>query len=233
MSWRLPHRTRERDGGSQVSSSCRTSEYRPHCGHGIVALATAAVELGWVHRTVPETRVGIDAPCGFIKALVRLGPGAMSAGWDRGRSMVRVDARCLGGRALVRHGHRRHRIWRSLLLLCRRRRSRSRHFRRTIEALKDFGMEVLDASNAKYAVVHPELRDIAGVYGTDHHQHTEAPRIDPIDTYMFAVRELDRSPTGSGTGGRISPAACPQAARHRRRDCERIHHRLDLRWLAS
>ena len=45
-------------------------DYSPHCGHGIVALATAAVELGWVDRTVPETRVGIDAPCGFIEAFV-------------------------------------------------------------------------------------------------------------------------------------------------------------------
>ena len=42
--------------------------YSDHCGHGVIALATAAVELGWVARTEPETRVGIDAPCGFIEA---------------------------------------------------------------------------------------------------------------------------------------------------------------------
>ncbi len=44
--------------------------YSPHCGHGVIALATAAVELGWVERTSPETRIGIDAPCGFIEAFV-------------------------------------------------------------------------------------------------------------------------------------------------------------------
>ena len=45
-------------------------DYSPHCGHGVIALATAAVELGWVDRAIPETRVGIDAPCGFIEAFV-------------------------------------------------------------------------------------------------------------------------------------------------------------------
>ena len=44
--------------------------YSDHCGHGVIALSTAAVELGWVQRTLPETRVGIDAPCGFIEAFV-------------------------------------------------------------------------------------------------------------------------------------------------------------------
>ncbi|TCK96955.1 LOW QUALITY PROTEIN: trans-L-3-hydroxyproline dehydratase [Paraburkholderia sp. BL9I2N2] len=45
--------------------------YSDHCGHGVIALSTAAVELGWVQRQVPETRVGIDAPCGFIEAFVQ------------------------------------------------------------------------------------------------------------------------------------------------------------------
>ena len=45
--------------------------YSDHCGHGVIALATAAVELGWVQRTESETRVGIDAPCGFIEAFVQ------------------------------------------------------------------------------------------------------------------------------------------------------------------
>ena len=36
--------------------------YSPHCGHGIIALATAAVELGWVERTSPETRSASTLP---------------------------------------------------------------------------------------------------------------------------------------------------------------------------
>ena len=179
-------------------------DYSPHCGHGIVALATAAVELGWVHRTVPETRVGIDAPCGFIEAFVA---------WD-GRDVggvrfvnvpsfvwmldASVDTPSFGtisgdiayGGAFyfyvdgIAHNLDIHDM--------------------RIEALKDFGMEVRDAANAKYAVVHPELADIVGVYGTiisgtpTHAGSTQS------NACIFADRELDRSPTGSGTAGRIA-----------------------------
>ena len=42
--------------------------YSDMCGHGIIALATVAVAQGLVKTTTPETRVGIDAPAGFIEA---------------------------------------------------------------------------------------------------------------------------------------------------------------------
>ena len=44
--------------------------YSDHCGHRVIALSTAAVEFGWVTQ-IPETRSGIDAPCGFIEAFVQ------------------------------------------------------------------------------------------------------------------------------------------------------------------
>ncbi|MDH5598030.1 MAG: proline racemase family protein, partial [Cyclobacteriaceae bacterium] len=34
------------------------------CGHAVIALARLAVEMGWVEKTLPETRVTLDAPCG-------------------------------------------------------------------------------------------------------------------------------------------------------------------------
>jgi proline racemase len=38
---------------------------------GVIALATVAVALGWVERSEPETRVGIDLPSGFVEAFVQ------------------------------------------------------------------------------------------------------------------------------------------------------------------
>jgi len=179
-------------------------DYSPHCGHGIVALATAAVELGWVDRTTPETRVGIDAPCGFIEAFVA---------WD-GRDVggvrfinvpsfvwmfdASVDTPSFGivtgdiayGGAFyfyvdgAAHDVDIHDI--------------------RVEALKDFGMEVLDAANAKYQVVHPELAEIAGVYGTIVTCAPTHPGSTQSNACIFADRELDRSPTGSGTAGRVA-----------------------------
>ena len=58
--------------------------------------------------------------------------------------------------------------------------------------------------NAKYPVVHPEQPDIKGVYGTiisglpRHSGSTQA------NACVYADRELDRSPTGSGTAGRTA-----------------------------
>ena len=51
--------------------------YSTMCGHGVIALAAAAVGLGWVRATEPETRVGLDTPAGFVEAFVE---------WDGART---------------------------------------------------------------------------------------------------------------------------------------------------
>jgi trans-L-3-hydroxyproline dehydratase len=53
-------------------------------------------------------------------------------------------------------------------------------------------------------VVHPELADIAGVYGTIITSTPMHPGSTQSNACIFADRELDRSPTGSGTAGRIA-----------------------------
>jgi trans-L-3-hydroxyproline dehydratase len=179
-------------------------DYSPHCGHGVIALATAAVELGWVERKSPETRVGIDAPCGFIEAFVEWSGNETGSVrfvnvpsfiWQED---VTVDTKSYGkvtgdiayGGAFYfytdgeTHG-----------LTIRE---------ADAERLKDFGMEVKDALNRMLTVVHPEFPEIRGVYGTvisgppRHSDSTQA------NACVYADRELDRSPTGSGTAGRVA-----------------------------
>jgi trans-L-3-hydroxyproline dehydratase len=179
-------------------------DYSPHCGHGIIALATIAVELGWVERTSPETRIGIDAPCGFIEAFVRW-DGTNVAGvrfvnvpsfiW---KQEVTVDTPTFGtvtgdiayGGAFYFYTDG------SPFDLTIREEDASR--------LKDFGMEVKDAANAKFDIVHPEEPEIKGLYGTiiaGPARHTESTQ---ANACIYADRELDRSPTGSGTAGRTA-----------------------------
>ena len=38
--------------------------YSPHCGHGVIALATAAVELGWIERKTRKRRSASTRPAG-------------------------------------------------------------------------------------------------------------------------------------------------------------------------
>src|SRR5437763_2929045 len=44
--------------------------YSTMCGHGVIALAAAAVATGMVPAATPETRVGLDTPAGFVEAFV-------------------------------------------------------------------------------------------------------------------------------------------------------------------
>ncbi|MCB6183081.1 proline racemase family protein [Leeia sp. TBRC 13508] len=178
--------------------------YSDHCGHGVIALSTAAVQLGWVNRTQPSTKVGIDAPCGFIEATVEWDGqkvGAVSFKnvpsfiWQRD---VTVDTPSFGqvtgdiafGGAFYFY------VDGSPFGLEIR--------ESNIEQLIRFGAEVKTAANLKYPVTHPLIPEINHIYGTiisgapRHEVSTQA------NCCVFADREVDRSPTGSGTGGRVA-----------------------------
>lgn len=178
--------------------------YSDHCGHGTIALATAAVQLGWVTRSVPETRVGIDAPCGFVQAFVA---------WDGERAgavrFVNVPSflfardvtvetpgfgRVVGDIAYggafyfytsgVPHG---------LSII-----------EAEAERLVRFGAEVKQAANARYKVAHPEIPEINHIYGTIIDGPPRNPGSTQSNCCVFADRQVDRSPTGSGTAGRVA-----------------------------
>jgi trans-L-3-hydroxyproline dehydratase len=178
--------------------------YSDHCGHGVIALSTAAVELGWVERACPVTRVGIDAPCGFIEAFVEWDGehagtvrfvNVPSFIWKRDvvvntPSFGQVKGDIAFGGAFyfytdgAAHG-----------LEIRE---------RSVEKLIRFGAEVKIAANAAYPVQHPDIPEINHIYGTiiagapRHAGSTQA------NCCVFADREVDRSPTGSGTAGRVA-----------------------------
>ena len=178
--------------------------YSDHCGHGTIALATAAVQLGWVARTEPETRVGIDAPCGFIEAFVA---------WDGTRAgavrFINVPSFLLARDVTVEtpsfgpvtgdiayggafyfytsgapHGFR---ILES-----------------EAEALIRFGAEVKAAANQTFPVVHPDIPEINHIYGTIIDGPPRQPDSTQSNCCIFADRQVDRSPTGSGTAGRVA-----------------------------
>ncbi|CAN1542984.1 COG3938 Proline racemase [Rhabdaerophilaceae bacterium] len=178
--------------------------YSDHCGHGIIALATAAVELGWVLRMSPEIRVGIDAPCGFIEAFV---------GWDGHRVTgvrflnvpsfllhrdVSVDTPSFGRvRGDIAFGGAFYFYTSGVPYGLAIRES-------AVERLIHFGAEVKAAANLAFPVEHPEIPEINHIYGTiidgppRHAGSTQA------NCCIFADREVDRSPTGSGTAGRVA-----------------------------
>jgi trans-L-3-hydroxyproline dehydratase len=176
--------------------------YSDHCGHGTIALATAAVQLGWIARTEPETRVGIDAPCGFIEAFVA---------WDGKRAgsvrFLNVPSFVHTENATVQTGFGP--VTGDIAF------GGAFYFYTdapqglavrpsNIETLIRFGAEVKAAANRAYAVVHPVIPELNHIYGTI----IAGPPVNPAATQsnvcIFADRQVDRSATGSGTAGRVA-----------------------------
>ncbi|CDH54716.1 proline racemase [Lichtheimia corymbifera JMRC:FSU:9682] len=188
--------------------------YSDHCGHGTIALATVAVQLGWIqHRTIPETRVGIDAPCGFIEAWVTWdGKRASSVRfinvpsfiWKRDVTVntptfgnVTGDI-AFGGAFYFYTDGAPHDI---------------KIHPRQLTLITQFGTEVKQAVNAAIQVQHPDIPEINHIYGTivaagarggDDETSTTSTHHHQANCCIFADSEVDRSPTGSGTAGRVA-----------------------------
>lgn len=178
--------------------------YSSHCGHGVIALSTAAVELGWVQRTTPETRVGIDAPCGFIEAFVAW-DGEHANGvrfrnvpsflWKRDVTVQTPSFGAVTGDIAYGGAFYFYVDGAPYGLPIRE---------SEVERLKSFGAEVKNATNAALSIVHPEFPDIRDIYGTIICGAPRHPGSTQANCCIFADREVDRSPTGSGTGGRVA-----------------------------
>jgi len=178
--------------------------YSDMCGHGIVALATVAVAQGSVARTIPETRIGIDAPAGFIEAYVQ---------WD-GRRVGEVRFRnvpsflhtanltvatpTFGDVTVdVAFGGAFYAYLEAAQV----------GLEVTPERLRDLvraGHEIKHAVMAAAEVVHPLESELRGIYGTILAGPPETPQGTQRNVCVFADREVDRSPTGTGTSGRVA-----------------------------
>lgn len=178
--------------------------YSDHCGHGVIALATAAVELGWVERQIPETRVGIDAPCGFIEAFVQ---------WDgqhaNGVRFINVPSFIYKRDVTVEtlsYGTVSGDIaYGGAFYFYANGTTHGLDIRESsIDALKQFGAEVKQAANLAFPVVHPDIPEINHIYGTIIDGTPRYADSTQANCCIFADREVDRSPTGSGTAGRIA-----------------------------
>lgn len=178
--------------------------YSDMCGHGIIALATVAVAQGLVPRTTPETRVGIDAPAGFIEAFVAW--DGRRAGEARFRNVpsflhtrdlivatpsfgeVTVDV-AFGGA-----------FYAYLDAAQVGLEVTPARLRELIQA----GHEIKHAVMAAREIVHPLESELRGIYGTILAGPPASPAGTQRNVCVFADREVDRSPTGTGTAGRVA-----------------------------
>ena len=178
--------------------------YSTMCGHAVIALGRWAVDEGLVPAAEPETVVNIQCPCGLVRARVEVEQGragavrfesvpAFAFALDRrvevdGRGPVAVD---------IGYGGAFYAILPAAEFGLDVRRSRLRD-------LVDAAASVTEAARVQVPLAHPDDPDLAFLYGTILTDGGEGDNRPSGNICVFAEREVDRSPTGSGVTARLA-----------------------------
>jgi trans-L-3-hydroxyproline dehydratase len=178
--------------------------YSTMCGHGIIGIATVALETGMLPMTEPETIIKIDAPAGLITAYARVSEGRVkSVHFHNVPSFVlvldeTVEVPGLGklrydlafGGAFYAYVQAE-----DVGLTCT-----PKDFRALIRK----GMAIKEAVMATRPITHPFEEDLSFLYGTifigpplDEGAHSR-------NVCVFADGQVDRCPTGTGISGRLA-----------------------------
>jgi proline racemase len=183
--------------------------YSSMCGHGVIALATVAVATGMVTAKVGETRVGMDTPAGFVEAF---------AEWD-GRKVGRVRFKNVPS-FVYRTDLEIHTASFGKLLVDVVFGGAFYAYLNASQAhlevrpndyanLIKLGHEVKHAVELVCDVVHPLEPELRGIYGAmiDGEPFSDSENLLEVrqsNVCVFADRQVDRSPTGTGTAGRVA-----------------------------
>ena len=183
--------------------------YSTMCGHAIIALGRWAVDSGLVDAREPVTEVAIQAPCGLVRARVQVesGPGGHRAGAVSFRSVpsfafareIVVDTREWGPLQVdVAYGGAFYAILPADAIGLDVRDTPARQ-------LADAGAAITEAATAQLRLSHPDDPDLAFLYGTLFTDGADSFAETPTrNVCVFAGRQVDRSPTGSGVAARLA-----------------------------
>ena len=178
--------------------------YSTMCGHAIVALGRYAVDEGLVETREPVTRVNIECPCGMVAADVEVNDGKAGAvSFESVPSFlfaaeVLVEVPGFGAVTCdVAYGG-------AFYALADCNRFGLEFGRDSARAFTDAAAAMTAAVKAAVPLSHPDHADLAFLYGsilTDGGDGRDRPT---RNVCVFAERQVDRSPTGSGVTARLA-----------------------------
>ncbi|HEX9446968.1 MAG TPA: proline racemase family protein [Dongiaceae bacterium] len=185
--------------------------YSTMCGHATIALGRYAVDQGLVQMENGIGRLNLQCPCGLVEVTMRTAYDA--AGRERPGSVsfisvpafafaldCRVEVPGLGSVTLdIGYGGAYYAFLPASRFNLDVRRSPTRDLVAAATA-------VSDAVRAQVILDHPESADLAFLYGTILTDGADAydAETPSANICVFAEREVDRSPTGSGVTARIA-----------------------------
>jgi len=178
--------------------------YSSMCGHGVIAMATVAVETGMIDAVEPETPVAMDTPAGLVRAFARVEGGRVTGVRFRNvPSFVTVldDSVEVPGLGRVRYDLAYGGAFYAFVdaaevgLRCE-----PQQLRGLIEA----GVAIKAAVAAGRGIVHPFEPDLGFLYGVIFVEPSPADGVHSRNVCVFADGEVDRSPTGTGVSARLA-----------------------------
>ena len=179
--------------------------YSTMCGHAVIALGRWAVDSGLVPLRLPETPVAIQCPCGLVRARVAIEngkAGAVAFESVPAFAFARDAAVAVPGHGRVSldigYGGAFYAVLPAARFGLDVRASPTR-------ALVDAAAAVTEAARAQVPLAHPDDPDLAFLYGTILTDGADDWSEQPTaNICVFAAREVDRSPTGSGVTARLA-----------------------------
>ena len=176
------------------------------CGHGIIAVTKTMIELGRIPSKEGENIVRIDSPAGRITAFADVENGSVK--------QVRFqNVPCFMYKediviSLEKYGD----------IVCDIVYCGAFYIYVNVNKLKlsvlpeygklltDIGMKMKYDVEERMEIVHPIDTGITGIYGTIFYENVvrDGDVLDTKNVCIFAEGQVDRSPTGTGTGGRVA-----------------------------
>jgi proline racemase len=177
------------------------------CGHGIIAVVTIAIERELITGRAPaddesSRAITLDAPAGQIRARARLSTRAGRRRVDD-VSFVNVPSFVLAASVPVECAGRRLTVdvafGGAFYAIVDAEAVGLAVTPERLPALREAGMTIARAVERAITVVHPAEPGLAGVYGTIFTGPPSRAGADLKNVTIFADREVDRSPCGTGT----------------------------------
>ena len=200
--------------------------YSTMCGHGTIALATALVESGAIKATGLATPIGIDAPCGLVRAVAHVQESELAAARAANRTPcvhevtfenvpsfaaaldIAIDVPGYGSLTVdVGYGGAFYALIDAAQLGIEMRAENAAALAAAGRAITDAGRAALRSGGAlatALGVSHPEESDLSFLYGTIISGPPEDAAHHSRNLCLFAEGEVDRSPTGSGVSARLA-----------------------------
>lgn len=180
--------------------------YSTMCGHGIIGVTKVAVEIGMIEANDGEKIVRIDSPAGRVTACAHIeNQKVKKVSFENVPSFVyaedvKIDVDGIGKVEVdIAFGG-------AFYVFVDASKLGLKVVPEQMQRLVDVGMEIKYKVMDAMEIVHPEERELQGIYGTIITEAVETieEKLVSKNVTIFADAQIDRSPTGTGTSARVA-----------------------------